>query len=522
MARHTEKDSDGEISVRRRLLFAGVSVAACAVVAVAGVAWWPGDGKGVARIGQLAPADAVLTLGTASYNWEVSPAALSWATEQVTADGIMYVLSTGPGVQREQVPNGNLPGAAIYSSTDGVAWAVRRVVGDWIDSITASAGMLHAIGTVPGTEDGSLVLQVGTSVDEGATFATTLLPFRRVDSGIVDARVLANGASVLALVTLTETIEIMSLLPPEVQETGGYPLLMSDRIGIFSGESIASADLACFSGDSSAWGHQPECEAYFESDAIFVATWEELGLEGLAPIPGDPGGMHLGEKATRGAYFSADGEAFEEVEFPFLPAWIDRVFDVGDTTVVSVSGMGGGASLMASDDLRTWQPIAEDVGAAWFMDIGMVSDEYVLVGGALVGSKPVVYRTEDLFGQWVAVEVGDLLPSFDDPEKPMWVNSAAIGAGGVAINIGAGVDGSEGNPIADLIGRVLPGRALAEGESSEVSLLLVSHDLATWNLAWSDEIGGIVEQVFFSPQGELITTVRDPQGHRLDVVAGAG
>jgi hypothetical protein len=57
---------------------------------------------------------------------------------------------------------------------------------------------------------------------------------------------------------------------------------------------------------------------------------------------------------------------------------------------------------------------------------------------------------------------------------------------------------------------------------SEGSLLLVSNDLATWNLAWSDEIGGIVEQVFFSPQGDLIATVRNPQGQRLDVTAGGG
>ena len=521
MARLAKKDSGGEIGSRRRLLAVGVLVAACAVVAVAGVAWWPGDGKGVTRIGELASAEAVLTLGTASYDWDVAPAALSWPTEQVTSEGVMYVLSTAPGVRWEQFPNGNPPGA-IYTSTDGVTWTGRGVVGDWIDSIAASEGLLHAIGRVPGTEDGSLVLQVGTSVDDGTTFTTTLLPFRRVDSGAVEARILANGANVLALVTLTETIELMSLLPPEVQDMGGYPLLTSDRIGIFPAELIASADLACFSGDRVEWGRQPECEAYFESDATFVATWEELGLQGLAPLEDGAGSeIHLGEETTRGAYLSAEGEAFQEVEFPLLPAWIDRAFNVGDTTVVSVSGMGG-ARLMASDDLRTWQPIAEDVEAAWFMDIGMVSDEYVVVGGAVLGSKPVVYRTDDLFGEWTAVGVGDLLPTFDDPEEPMWVNSATVGAGGVAINIGAQVDGSGGNSIADMIGRVLPDRGGAEGELSEGSLLLVSNDLATWNLAWSDEIGGIVEQVFFSPQGDLIATVRDPQGQRLDVTAGGG
>jgi hypothetical protein len=176
MARLAKKDSGGEIGSRRRLLAVGVLVAACAVVAVAGVAWWPGDGKGVARIGELASAEAVLTLGTASYDWDVAPAALSWPTEQVTSEGVMYVLSTAPGVRWEQFPNGNPPGA-IYTSTDGVTWTGRGVVGDWIDSIAASEGLLHAIGRVPGTEDGSLVLQVGTSVDDALLSPRPCCPF---------------------------------------------------------------------------------------------------------------------------------------------------------------------------------------------------------------------------------------------------------------------------------------------------------------------------------------------------------
>jgi hypothetical protein len=38
-------------------------------------------------------------------------------------------------------------------------------------------------------------------------------------------------------------------------------------------------------------------------------------------------------------------------------------------------------------------------------------------------------------------------------------------------------------------------------------MLLVSQDLAEWNVATSQEMGGMVESIQFSPQGDLIATV---------------
>jgi hypothetical protein len=221
--------------------------------------------------------------------------------------------------------------------------------------------------------------------------------------------------------------------------------------------------------------------------------------------------VRFGEEITRTAYISADGSNYEEIDYPLPDGWIERSINLGDTTVAIVSGPTG-SSLVGSDDLRTWQPIAENVRSNWLLDVGMVGDEYVLVGVGGEGDRPIVYRSDDLFGSWTEVPVGDLLPRVDNQESFLWVNSAAVGSGGVAISIGGefgGSGGSGGNPVMDLIDRVLPGSAgeRDDGAFAQVSMLLVSQDLAEWNVATSQEMGGMVESIQFSPQGDLIATV---------------
>lgn len=493
-------------------------MAALSVTAIVAVAVFASRPDAVARrapIGVVAPVGAPLSIGSGDYEWETTPGASPSALDAgpLTADGIMYVLSVAPGSRLDQFPNGDFP-AAIYTSADGIGWRSRPVVGNWIDSIAASAGLVHGIGIVPGRTDGSLVVQVGTSVDDGATFSTTLLPFPRVDKGFADTRILANGTTVLALVTLTEAIDLMSVMPPGVEESGGYPLVLSDRIGVFPAEVIGDADLACFTGAQEEWGRQPACLAHFETDAILVTTWEELGL--VAPARAEGGGeFQLGEEVTRRAFISLDGAEYEEVDFPFLPAFLDRVFEVGDTVVVSLSGIGR-TELLASGDLRSWEPIAHEVDVSWVMDVGVVGSEYVIIGGGLQGAEPVVYRSDDLFGEWAQVGVGDLLPALNNPETPMWLTTAAVGRGGVAIGLGGQAVDPAGSPIADFIDRVIPG-AGEDSETGEIGLILMSRDLAAWTVASSAELGGSVEQVMFAPDGTLVATVRGAEGRRFDV-----
>lgn len=488
-------DRGHELKRRRRLLAVAMPAAAVVLVTAGVLALRPeAGGNRLAEADQVAAANAALSIGTATFDWDASPADLGWAMQQATGDGVMYALSTAPGVRWEQFPNGNLP-EAIYASADGVNWTGHPVSSTWINSISAADGLLYAVGTAPGAEADSVTLQVGVSSDMGANFATTALPFERNGPGFTDTRVLANPVGVLALASHTVTTDPWSLLPPEELERG-EPLVLEDGMAVFPFEALGDAEAACYSGDPA------ECDAFVESRATFAATWEELGLDEEA---------RFGEQITRTAYVSADGSNYEEIEYPLPEGWIERSTNLGDTTVAIVSGPTG-SSLVGSNDLRTWRPIAENVRSNWLLDVGMVGDEYVLVGVGGEGDRPVVYRSDDLFGSWTEVPVGDLLPRVDNQESFLWVNSAAVGSGGVAISIGGefgSSGGSGGNPVIDLIDRVLPGSAgeRDEGNFAQMSMLLVSQDLAEWNVATSQEMGGMVESIQFSPQGDLIATV---------------
>jgi len=517
-----------ELKTRRRLLVVALPVAAAALVVVGVMALRPeaggvedNDADGVAA------ANAVLSISSAALDWESSPAQLGQLMQAaVSTDGIMYALSTAPGVRWEQFPNGNLP-EAVYASSDGVSWTSHPTTGNWINSIAASDGLLYAVGTAPGAEADSVNVQVGVSSDLGATFSTTALPFELGGRGWTDTRIVANSDAVLALATQTVSFDPWSLIPPEVLE-GSDLLVLQDRVAVFPLAVIEEANQTCFSDDVAA------CEAIIEAEATYTATWEELGVEvpevepesitdtTVGPEPATTAigaggrvfrdeGMFFGDRVTNAAFISTGGSTFEEIEYPLPEGWIDRVVNLGGTSVVSVSGPAG-ASLLASNDLVSWQPIAQELQGSWIMDIGQVGEVFVLVGVSPQGDKPVVYRADDLYGSWTEVPVGDLLPNVDNQESFLWVNSAAVGSGGVAISLGGEFSSARNNPIVDLIGRVLPGGPEdgdEGGRMEQASFVLVTRDLAEWSAATSAEMGGFVETLQFTPQGDLLATVAD-------------
>ncbi|HJR92114.1 MAG TPA: hypothetical protein VJ938_06720, partial [Acidimicrobiia bacterium] len=144
----------------------------------------------------------------------------------------------------------------------------------------------------------------------------------------------------------------------------------------------------------------------------------------------------------------------------------------------------------------------------WILDIGQVDDTVVAVGSSPQGDRPVVYRADDLYGAWSEVRVGDLLPPVDQQQPRLWLNSAAVGPGGVAINFVGEGDASGGNPVGDILGRLIPGRADEEvaGRMTQASVLLVSRDLAAWNVVPGGDTGGAIDTLTFNPAGDLIAT----------------
>lgn len=489
-------DRGQDLKTHRRVLMVAMPVAAAAVLVVGVMALRPDAGPTAADgADQVAAANAVLTVGSSSLDWEAAPATLGWSMQRADSDGIMYVLSTAPGVRWENFPNGNLP-EAIYTSADGSNWVSHPLGGTWVSSIAANGGLLYAIGTAPGTQADSVTLQVGVSDNQGATFTTTALAPTNPANGFMDARIAATSTGVLALSSVTLNTDPFALLPPEAVAGDVMPINVDDGIAVFASEDLGGAEEACYSGDPDV------CRGYVEDQASYFASWEELGI--------DPALMESGQQVIRTAYWSADGSTFEETEYPLPEGWVERFFTLDDTAVVSINGMNG-STLLASSDLKTWEPIAQEVTMGWLLDLGMVDDEVVLVGGSVDGSEPVVYRTDDLFGAWTEVDISALVPVADNVESFVWVNSAAVGSGGVAISIGGEFAGSGTNPIMDLIGRVLPINAdqVDEPRSQPVGMLLVSRDLAEWSVVSSSELGGTVDSVMFGPTGNLIATLTD-------------
>ncbi|HJR92962.1 MAG TPA: hypothetical protein VJ938_11015, partial [Acidimicrobiia bacterium] len=389
-------DRGDEIKSRRRLLVMAVPVAAVGILIVGVMALRPDPGGALLAnpsADDVAAANAALSVGETIYDWETEPASLGWTMQQSVSDGVMYALSTAPGTRWEQFPNGDVP-EAIYTSTDGLSWTSHLAESTWMNSIAATDGLLYAVGTAPGAEADSITVQVGVSSDMGETFTTTGLPFAVPAPGFTDTRVLANSSGVLALVTHTASTDPWSLIPSEELEGNVEPLVLQDGIAVFPSGVMGEAEAACFSGDAAA------CEDFVAAEATYDATWEELGL-------GED--VFFGEQTTQAAYFSGDGVDFEEIDYPLPDGWIEKAVTVADSAVVSISG-GAGSNLLASKDLRSWQPVAAEFGAGWILDIGQVDDTVVAVGSSPQGDRPVVYRADDLYGAWSEVRVGDLLP----------------------------------------------------------------------------------------------------------------
>lgn len=477
-------DRGDTLKTRRRILTMAMPVAAIAVVVVGVAVMRPSaEAAGNDDLAQVAAADAVLSLGNATFDWEVGPAALSWATSTATSDGVAYVLSTAPGTRWEDFPNGNVP-EAIYVSTDGANWNSRPTGGTWVSSIAAADGLLYAVGTAPGASAETMTLQVGMSADQGASFELTQLPLGGSGPAHVQANVVAGDAGVLALASHTLMLDPWVLLPPEALEGDANAFTVDDGIAVFGSADLATVEQACYGGG--------DCQAAIDDHATYFATWEELGIDAAAA---NSGGI-----TTRTAYLSSDGKNFEEVDYPLPEGWIDRSFNLDGTTVVSVSG--NMSQMLASEDLVTWQPIDVDVGAGWISDIGKVGDEYVVAGQTQMGG-PVVYRSDDLFGDWVEVPFADLVPALDLGSGNTWMTTAAVGPSGVVLGF-SGEGGASSNPIMDLIGRVIP---VQQDEAAQpFSLVFVTTDLQTWSPVTHGDIGagsGWVESASFGPDGSL-------------------
>ncbi|MFP3915489.1 MAG: hypothetical protein ACLFWM_11490, partial [Actinomycetota bacterium] len=432
--------------IRRQRKMVNVALpAVAALVVVAGVVISDRVGGGgnrelpeVEGADAVAAANAQLSVQERSLEWEVQPATLG-LHQDVTADsGVTYVLSTAPGARFQDFPNGDIP-RAIYASSDGMTWDSHPVGGSWVSSIAAADGLLYAVGTGPGAEADSMAVRVATSPDRGETFRETELVEVGSPSSVA-TRVMAAEGGVLATVSTRTSTDPVSLLPPGTLEGGVEPVMLEEGVAVLPVEDAEAAYEACFGG-------QPEaCDDLVESRATHYSTWEELGL--------DPEELSFGDVVEHRAFWTEDGEHFEEVSYPFPDGFVDGVFRVGDRTVVSLNRPGG-TQLHWSEDARSWEPVADVPRLGWITAMGEVGGQVVIVGQGADGPGSSVFRAPDLSGPWTEIALDELLGA-PPGQGASWISAATVGESGVAVSLAVEGTASGGgdNPITALADRL--------------------------------------------------------------------
>lgn len=504
----------GETIRRRRR---AVMTAAPVVVVVLGVVGVMASGimsdEDAPDADQVAAAEAELSLSLGTRDWAIEAASLGWAEDIAADDGVFYALSTAPGVRWEDFPMGNLP-KALYVSSDGRNWSPTPF-GEWRPAgLAAADGLLYVVGTAPGAAADTQTLEVRISRDGGASFESIQLPVSVPAGTYFLPELIAADDGVLAVATIRQVTDPFSLLPPEALVGEVEPLMIEDGIAVFPRDVSLEAEQACFGGDAA------RCAEMIETDATAFFSWEDLGIPGAA----------FGETTDNIAFWSPDGEDFEEIEYPFGQGFVDTVTSVDGTVVVSVAGMGP-TRLFASEDAREWRPIAEDTDPGFLSAIGKTHAGMAMVAQAPDGNL-AVFRAPDLDGPWEEVPLADALAELTKGDAQVWPTGAAvIDDSGVALTVmlSSTVE-QRSNPIVELVepifGRDMAGdRAGGRGvEDVETQgLLLVSDDLTEWQAVSVSHLGGFVDLMLPSPDGSLVAygNQHDPNGRAVRVVGVA-
>lgn len=496
----------GEVIRRRRRLVSATLPAAAVLVIVVGVMFFDGGppaGRDVSNVEAVAASNAQLSVHQASLDWQVQPSTLGFQQQNVAADGILYTLSTAPGARFKDFPNGDIP-KAIYTSADGLDWAAHPVGGSWVSAIAATDGLLYAVGTGPGAEADSVVLRIEVSRDQGQTFEGRTIPLEGMQPNLLNTRVMAAGDGILATASSRFSADPLSLVPPEVLEGGEVEPMMVEEpqggIAIFPFEAVDAAHEACF-------GAEPEaCAELVENEATHFFSWDELGLE--------DDGRFAGEISTHSAYWSEDGQPFQEVEYPFPDGFIEGVHSVGDRSVVAVGGAGGN-QLFSSRDARSWQAL--DVPSlGWIQAMGEVDGEAVIVAQSPDGQTPSIFHAPDLSGPWEEIPLSDLIDLPDREGTFVWVTAATVGKGGVALNLSMEQQTQRGNPIRGLLDRMTGSpdpeeAAPVEPVNTQTSqVMLTSRDLTSWSAVPTSDLGPHVDSLLTAPDGRLIAYASVP------------
>ena len=329
-----------------------------------------------------------------------------------TSDGVTYALSTAPGAKPS--PNGDDP-QELYATHDGVTWTHVSLGADpWVADLTASNGVLYALGTGPGAQD-AMTYKLSTSSDGGAQWDGSSLPidFSKPASSIplqltTSAHVARSGNTTVVVANGAYNPDFSS-----VPDLATAPLRMTTT-------GVAALDYSgCKTEGAIATTGRTSCEPKVGA----THPWSEFGIT-------DPAALQQLQVLVRD-----DGGDWKIVHLPSSPDTF--VHDLTATTngfvlVESVPSNGQSVErLLSSTDGQTWVPLPS-AGA----DVETVA----ISGDRIIGVDPqtsAISVSNDAGATWVTTpNVAGLVPG--DGSIQAYGTTADVGPLGYAVVVNTG------------------------------------------------------------------------------------
>lgn len=351
------------------------------------------------------------------------------------ADGVLYALSTSPGVTWEDVEDGLVP-QAIYRSADGADW---ELVADLDEDLRLSGldvadGVLYGVTTAPGTDD-TTTLQLATSID-GTSWAREDLPALTPAPQIAGDLILSGGAVFPELVrTVSGSVVVVErhwYLQTADQDD---PDATRSTWVEATPEGAQVREVTLTEDGARPVGADPEA-APTEDRVVETIPWADLGLEG----PQDLIRTEVFSQAADGSWQVAelpDGDVQGVVET-----------DGGILALMTQPGDGAAAavSVVRSADGATWtaEPTGLQLLDAWSLD--RVGNTLVVAGVTDPQAQGLSISTSTDDGRtWTTTPLGSLLAVPEGAEVTSW--PIVTGPLGVVAVIST-VDQASGEPVA--------------------------------------------------------------------------
>lgn len=360
---------------------------------------------------ELAPADQVPVAPDSGLDltWRDAESLLAAEPRIVQdADGVLYALSTSPGVTWEDTQGSPVP-QAIYRSTDGASWGLVTDLGDQLrlSGLEVVDGVLYGVTTAPG-DNGEITVELASSGDGQAWDRDALPPLTPAPT-VADGVVLAGGMPTVHLVDVGATtvvvterywwLEADGLAEPSSPDAQLY--MESAPEGVVVHEVTQPAATGPVPEPTADAEGTTTAEAQEARDEV-VATipWDEVGLTG-------PGDLQSIEVHTR----TPDG-TWHQVDLP--QGQLEGVVATDDGYLGLVRDdrgtPGPTITLVRSTDGVTWTEEPSDLQLVDAWEISRVGSTVVMTGTAAPADLGIsLFTSADDGRTWTTTRLDTLL-----------------------------------------------------------------------------------------------------------------